>query len=156
MKIIDSTPQSITVSTEGELWQKIFLWVLGTISLFYFFLGNNNIELWGILGGLLASSIFFFLAELAFVTNFDAKNNIVVRKITLKGMILKKTKAPIDTSKLFIKYESARYGGGYPCIYLVLSSGKKFRIGCFTSIEKARRLILKIEKVAPIRATNYI
>ena len=151
MKIIENNPDQVWFSNGGKTWEKLFVWILGLITTFYFFTGGDFIAyLMGFIIGLFFFSLPFFISEVF----IDIKSDKVYRRLKIFSIILNKMEAQLSTSTLLVGFES-RTHGLVPHLYLVPPSCKKYRIGVFYSIKTPEIFLKEITKYAPINTEIY-
>ena len=124
MKVIEQTDERVWISSEAELWQKIICWCF-SIATLYFLWGEGAVNY----SIAIVGSLFWFLVTTSVAeTIFDIEHNTIYGKYRIGGVNLRNIEVPLDTSKLL-----SMMGQHNPNLYLVIASGKKYRIGDFFS-----------------------
>lgn len=128
MKVLEQNARGMWISSEAALWGKAICWLFSA--------GTFSMILWGentasyaiaIIGALFWLLITTSIAE----TKFDVENNKIYGKYRLGGINLRNIEVPLRSSKLV-----TASGGHNPNLYLVLDSGKKYRIGDFWTVSE--------------------
>ena len=150
MKFVEWNSREVFISTQADLWLKICAWPFGLISILYFYRSEIH-DAWDLGLAVLITSFFFIGPEVYFTTLFDIDENKIFRNLNFFGFKFFRFEAPIDTSRLVVRYED---GGDFnwPCAAVVTESGKRVRLGCFVSHKKAEMAVKKITKYVPIKS----
>ena len=123
MKVLEQNSSRTWISSEAALWAKAICWAFAAAT-FSMVLWQENTASYviAIIGGLFWMAMPTSIAE----TIFDVEKNTIFGKYRIAGINLRNVEVQLDTSRLVTIADLNN-----PNLYLLVESGKKYRIGDF-------------------------